>query len=521
MSPTAPQTHTIPAVAKSIAERRPHIIALVENGKAWTFAQLYRDARAAASAFLAHGIGKGDIVGIWAPNRREWILAALGAQCVGAAITPLNTRLKGREAGDLLRRSRAQILFTTGAFLGTDYPALLAHESLPALRSTVLLDGTGNDGWAAFVGQGRGAEDPAVDVAMAAVGPEDLSDILFTSGTTGAPKGALSTHGQVVLLFRSWVETTGLREGDRYLIANPFFHTFGYKAGWLAALIAGATILPMPVFDAAAMALLIEQERITFIPGPPTIYQMLLAQLGDEPRDFSSLRVAVTGAATVPPILIERMQKELGFQIVITAYGMTECGVITMCRAGDPITRIAETCGRAIPGLQVHCVDDAGQTVAPGATGEILVRGYGVMSGYLDDAQATSEAIDADGWLHTGDVGTLDQDGYLRITDRKKDMYITGGFNCYPAEVEKLLSEHPKVEIVAVIGIPDDRLGEVGKAFIVLRPNQVASAAEVIAWARDNMANYKVPRVVEFCVELPKNASGKVLRRELRTRSAH
>jgi acyl-CoA synthetase (AMP-forming)/AMP-acid ligase II len=517
MSETAQRALTIPDAARLAAERFGTSAALIENGGTWSFAELYRDARAAAAAFIAHGIHRGDVVAIWAPNQREWILAALGAQMAGAAITPLNTRLKGREAADILVRSRAQLLFTVGEFLGVSYPALLADASLPQLRATVLLDGNGADGWPAFLAAGAGPDDPAIDAAMAALGPDDLSDIMFTSGTTGAPKGVLSTHGRVLPLFGSWAQTVDLRRGDRYLIVNPFFHTFGYKAGWVASLLMGATILPMAVFDAAEALRRIDADRVSFLPGPPTIYQSLLAELAGKRRELPSLRVAVTGAATVPPILIERMQRELGFRTVITAYGMTECGVITMCRAGEPLERIAQTCGRAAPGLELKCVDDQGHTVAAGTPGEILVRGYGVMLGYLDDRQATAEAIDAAGWLHTGDVGVLDTDGYLRITDRKKDMYISGGFNCYPAEIEKLLCAHPKIEAATVIGISDERLGEVGKAFIILRPGQSAAAEEIIAWARANMANYKVPRAVEFRKEFPRNAAGKVLRHELKS----
>lgn len=507
---------TIPGAAAAAALRFGDAPALIENGRLWSFKDLYRDARIAASAFLKHGIRRGDVVAIWAPNGREWILAALGAQMAGAAITPLNTRLKGREAGDILRRSRAKLLFTVDAFLNTDYLALLANEVLPELRTRVLFDSAAENGWDRFVAIGNGPDDPAVDAALSMLQPEDLSDILFTSGTTGAPKGVMSTHGRVVPLFRSWAETVDLRQGDRYLIANPFFHTFGYKAGWVCCLMIGATMVPMPVFNVAETARLIEQARITFIPGPPTIYQSLLAELGGHSRDFSSLRVAVTGAATVPPILVERMRKELGFKAVITGYGMTECGAITMCRSGDSIDLIANTCGRALPGLEVKTIDEAGDEVPRGEPGEILVRGYGVMQGYLDDPTATAEALDADGWLHTGDVGVLDAKDYLRITDRKKDMYITGGFNCYPAEIEKLLCEHPAVEMAAVVGIPDERMGEVGKAFLVLRPDRTATVEDIIAWSRLNMANYKVPREIELRAELPRNAAGKVLRTELR-----
>ncbi len=504
---------TIPAVAASAAERFADEAAVLENGEAWTFGQLYHEARRAASAFLANGILRGDVVAIWAPNRREWIAAALGAQMVGGAILPLNTRLKGREAADILRRSRARVLISPGTFLGIDFPALLKDEALPDLRSHLTFEG---GGWESFVASGLGPEDPLVDAAMAGVAADDLSDIIYTSGTTGVPKGVLNTHGATVRLFRDWAATVDLRQGDRYAIVNPFFHTFGYKAGWLACLLVGATIVPIPVFDAQRTAALIEQHGVTFLPGPPTIFQALLAEQAARPRRLSSLRVAVTGAASVAPILVQRMQRELNIETVLTGYGMTECGTITLCRAGDSIERVANTCGRALPGLAIRCVDEEGREIGAGEVGEILVRGYGVMKGYLDDPVATAEAIDTEGWLHTGDIGVLDCAGYLRITDRKKDIFISGGFNCYPAEIEKLLCEHPAVEAAAVVGIADERLGEVGKAFVVLRPGREVDAVALVAWARDNMANYKVPRAIEFCRELPRNAAGKVLRSELR-----
>jgi HIP---CoA ligase len=424
--------------------------------------------------------------------------------------------MKGMEAGDILRRSYAKLLLCTERFLGFDFPAMLAEEALPDLQGIVRIDGDGADGWEAFVAGGRGPDDPAVDAAEAAVSPDDVSDIMFTSGTTGSPKGVLHRHGAVVLNFRNWAERVDLREGDRYLIANPFFHTFGYKAGWACCLGVGATMLPMAMFDVAAMADMIERDRVSFIPGPPTIYQSLLAGLAGQRRDFSSLRVAVTGAAPVPPVLVERMRNELGMENVVNGYGMTEFGAICMTGKGDAPELVAHTCGFALPGVEMKIADDTGRTLPPGEAGEILVRGLGRMIGYFENPGATVEAIDGDGWLHTGDVGTLDARGYLRITDRKKDMFITGGFNCYPAEIEKLLAAHPAIEMAAVVGVPDERMGEVGRAFVVLRPGATADAAAILAWARETMANYKVPRAIVFVPELPRNAGGKVLRTALR-----
>ena len=507
-----PLPATIPHAAQAAAQTWPDAPAVIEGSVTWTFAELWERARAGASALIARDIGAGDRVAIWAPNCREWIVAAIATMSVGAAVVTLNTRLKGREAGDILRRTNAKLLFTVNDFLGIDYRALLADENLPDLREIIMLDSD----FEAFLTSGKGAGDPAVDAALAGINADTISDILFTSGTTGSPKGVLMTHGRVLPQCAVWIGNTGLAFGERYLIANPFFHSFGMKVGWVACLLSGAVAVPMAQFDVRQAIDLIEREKISFFPGPPTVFQMLLAELEKAPFDTSSLRGGTTGAATVPPVLVERIRSELGIRDIITAYGMTECVNITGCRPGDPVELIAQTCGAAIPGNEVIVADAEGREVPRGETGEILVRGQGVMLGYLDDPEATAEAIDADGWLHTGDVGTMDEAGYVRITDRMKDLYISGGFNVYPAEVEKLLAVHPAIAMVAVVGVPDERMGEVGKAYVVLRPGASASEAELIGWSRENMANYKVPRSFAFVDDLPRNASGKVLKTELR-----
>lgn len=503
---------TIPHAAALAAARWGDAPALLEHGEVWSFNQLWAKCREATSALLARGVKEGDRIAIWAPNSREWVVAAVAAMTCGAAIVPLNTRLKGREAGDILRRTHARMMFTVRGFLGIDYPALLSAEDLPDLAETVLLDAD----FAAFLNSGQGADDVGIDAALARLTADHLSDILFTSGTTGVPKGVMMTYGRVIPQCGVWIGNTGLKAGERYLIVNPFFHSFGFKVGWVACLISGAVIVPMPQFDVASARDSIVRDRINFLPGPPTIFQMLLAEKEREDFDCSSLRGGTTGAATVPPVLVERIRTELGMKDIITAYGMTECVNITSCRPGDAVDLIATTCGAAIPGNEVIIAGEDGQEVPRGETGEIWVRGQGVMFGYLDDAEATAEAIDANGWLHTGDVGTMDANGYVRITDRLKDMYISGGFNVYPAEVEKLLSNHPAVGMVAVVGIADDRMGEVGKAYVVLRLGTAATEAEMVAWSKENMANYKVPRSFVFVDDVPRNASGKVLKTELR-----
>ena len=503
---------TIPHLARRGAALFGDAPAILDRGERWSYARLWQEVRVAASALLKRGIGMGSRVAIWAPNGREWIVAAIAVQAAGGAIVPLNTRLKGAEARDILERTHSRLLFVVGEFLGTDYPAMLAGAALPDLAEIIRFD----TGWEAFLAGGD-ADDPAVDAALAQLTPDTVSDIMFTSGTTGRPKGVITTHGRIIPMFAEWNKYVGLTAGDPYLIINPFFHSFGYKAGWVAALIAGALIVPMAVFDVEKAIHHIEHDRIAFIPGAPTIYQSLLTALeGGRRFDSSSLKSAMTGAATVPPALIRRMYDELGFDRVLTSYGMTECTCITSCKPGDPPELVAGSCGVAINGMEVKIAADDGTPLPAGATGEICARGYGVMAGYLDDPEATASTIDADGWLHTGDIGTMDEAGYVRITDRKKDMYISGGFNVYPAEVEKLLADHPAIASVAVVGVADERMGELGRAFVVLRPDQQESEAGMIAWARDHMANYKVPRSIVFVDHLPTNASGKVLKTELR-----
>jgi acyl-CoA synthetase (AMP-forming)/AMP-acid ligase II len=327
------------------------------------------------------------------------------------------------------------------------------------------------------------------------------------------------THAQTLRVFDTWSQTVGLTEGDRYLIVNPFFHTFGYKAGILACLMRGATIVPHAIFDVPTVLDKIERERITVLPGPPTLYQSILNN--HERGDISSLRLAVTGAAVVPVELVRRMRDDIGFDTVLTAYGLTEStGTATMCRIGDDLETIANTSGRAIPDTEVRVIDEEATPVEPGTPGEVVIRGYNVMQGYFEEPEQTAEAIQ-DGWLHTGDIGVLDERGNLRITDRKKDMFIVGGFNVYPAEIESELLAHPAIAQAAVVGAPDERMGEVGVAFLVPKERAPLEPDEVIAWARDRMANYKVPRRVKIVDALPLNASGKVLKFELRERARH
>ena len=471
---------TIPEMVLSAADRFGDAEAVVDGPLRFTFVEIVERIRCAAGAFADLGVAKGDRVAIWAPNSAEWIIAAFGLLTAGGVLVPVNTRFKTEEAGDIVGRSGAEAVLVQKGFLGQDYTA-------PAGTPVIDLKSE-------FLSSGSPCE--------RTVSGTDIADVIFTSGTTGRPKGAMMNHQQTLRMYEEWATLADLREGDRYLQINPYFHTFGLKAGLITSFLRGATMLPVAVFDVDTVVDLIERERITMLPGPPTLYHSLLT-VRDKAR-LSTLRAGVTGAADIPVELVRRIHGELPFQTLMTGYGLTEAGNVTLSRPGDSFEDVATTAGLPCEGVEVRIADD----------GEVLVRGYGVMQGYLDEPEATARAIDDDGWLHTGDLGNFDDAGRLRVVGRKKDMFIVGGFNAYPAEIEGCLLEHPAVAQAAVIGIPDDRLGQVGKAFVVAKTK--VSEDELLVWCRERMAGFKAPRSIEFLDELPLNATGKVMKDQLR-----
>jgi HIP---CoA ligase len=520
MMPPDAGAATIPEALLLASARFGDDEAVVDGSTRLSFRQLEEAVARAARALIASGIAAGDRVAVWAPNSADWVVLSFAVYAVGGVLVPLNTRYKGEEAGHVLRTSGARLLFTVTDFLGTDLVALLDHvPDLDALEETVVIAGppaSGSISLAQFTKRAGAASDAELEERRTAVKGDDASDIIFTSGTTGRPKGAVLGHAASVQTYLAWSELVGLRRGDRYLVVYPFFHTAGLKSGILACVLRGATIVPHAVFEVLPVMRRVVEERITMLPGTPTVFGSILNHPDFDSFDLSFLRLSVTGAATVPVEIIRRMREELRFETVVTGYGLTETtGTVSMCRHDDSPEVIALTVGRPLPGVDVRLVDEAGTTVAPGEPGEILVRGYNVMKEYFEDPEATRAAIE-NGWLRTGDIGIIDPDGNLRITDRKKDMYIVGGFNAYPAEIEGIMVGHPQVGQVAVIGVPDERLGEVGVAFVVPRPGAALDPDALVAWCREHMANFKVPRAVRIVDALPLNPTGKVMKFELR-----
>ena len=515
---------TIPAMIAAAAEDFPDQVAIVDGPVELSFRELLDEARAFGRALVASEVEPGERVAIWCFNCVEWVIALLGTFEAGAVLVPVNTRFKGAEAADILSRSRARVLVTVTDFLGTDYVAMLERSrvELPDLATIVVAGGSAVDGslsWADFLARGTEESRREALRRSEALTATDPSDILFTSGTTGTPKGVIQTHSSTMRAAIDWAAMTGLSADDRYLMVNPFFHMFGLKTGILSSIAAGVMMLPQAVFDVGRVLQRIEEEKVTVLPGPPTLYQSILDHPQRDKYDLSSLRVAVTGSADIPVELIRRVQTELPFSIVVTGYGLTEGGTATATSPDDDPETIAATVGRPRPGCELRIVDADETDAPPGQSGEVLMRSGTVMYAYLDDPDATRQVLTPDGWLRTGDIGVIDDQGCLSIVGRSKDMYIVGGFNAYPAEIENLLLRNPDIQQAAVIGVPDTRLGEVGLAFVVLRPGSAVAGGDIITWARDHMANYKVPRAVEILDELPLNASGKVMKTVLGQRA--
>lgn len=515
-----------PSIGRMFEDNAAHFgdaPAVIEGEMELSYRQLLDAARAGAKSLLAAGIGRGELVAFWAPNGWRWAVMAHAVWLVGGVVVPISSRLKVLEAGPILERTAARILFTVSECASVRFIESL-HEAygsdlsgLPALKHLVHLDN--DQSFNCFLKSGAEIGDAVLAHATDAIAGEDVCEIVFTSGTTGVPKGVQLSHRQLMLSYWTWSGIGGLGFGDKYLVITPFSHGFGLNAGIIASALRGMCMVVLDVFEPERTMGLIRRHGINVMGGPPNLF----ARLMDLPEVIAnppkSLRVAFLGAASVPMEILKRCRSVLGIERVINAYGLMEACVVSMTRADDPPDVIAGTTGRALEAVEVKVADDTGTPLPVGTPGEILVRSYGVMKGYWRDPAQTAFSLTADGWFHTGDIGTIDPAGNITIVDRKRDMFICGGFNAYPAEIENLLLRIDGLSAVSVVAVPDALRGEVPVAFVVPAANSGVGPDTVLAWAKRNIASYKVPRQVHVVGALPLNANGKVMKDVLKARA--
>lgn len=499
--------------------------AITDGERSLTYSALEAASREVAAALMGLGIARGDRIAIWAVNSGDWIVAALGIQAVGGVLIPIGTRLRGREAASILNDAGARAIFCDPGFGDYDYLQALGEHPLPTVEQIVVFAPAGRalpEGsitFAALQALPGKADEAALDARIAGGCGDDLSDIIFTSGTTGRPKGVLMTHSKSLAACDvQALDVDQFTQEDVFAVTFPFAHNAGYRAGWQVSVLYGVRVIPVSTFDPSRLLALIARERVTVLPVAPPVAQGLLDHPDRITTDLSSLRIISTGGTVIPVRLVEEMRAHLGSSTIVkTGYGLTEAaGSLTVTRDDDPPEVVAQTVGRPLSNIDLRILGPDHEPVPPGTVGEVAAKGPQLTPGYLDNPDATAAAFTDDGYLLTGDAGWLDENGNLHLTDRIKDMYLVGGFNCYPAEIEHVLRTLQGVADVAVVGIDDERLGHVGCAFIVRQPGASLTEEDVIAWSRKEMANYKVPRSVRFIEALPRNATGKVLKVDLR-----
>ena len=502
------------------ARAHPDDLALVHADRRLTWAEVASGSEHLARALLARGVSAGDHVGLWLPNRPDWVLLWLAAVRIGAAVVPVNTRYKADEAAYVLGKAGVTTVVVEQGFLGIDYAGALAgvRDRLPALRDVIALGPptAGAVPWAEFTAGADTVDDRTLHAATA-TDPDARIIIVFTSGTTGFPKGVVHTH-DAVRMMDTVADRLDLSAADRVLGHLPLFHVAGVFSSFLLALLRGGALVQMDHWDAAAALELVERERVSVLSGIPTHFVDLLSCPDLTHRDVTSLRTGWIGGSFIPPEVVRGARDRLGMAALLPVYGMTETtSTTTLARVTDPPESLL--LGRGVPlgGYDVAVVDPATRTaVGVGVEGEVAVRGYTVMKGYWDEPEATAAVLDPDGWFYTGDLGTFDDEGYLRITGRRSDKFIVGGNNVHPADVERVLLAHPAVVTAHVVPRPDARLGEVGVAFVEPVPGMALSAAGIRAWATERLASFKVPARVVITEDWPMTATGKVRRARLR-----
>ncbi len=529
------------AIAAQHADREA--VVSVPQGRRLCYHELAVQADLLARGLMGLGFGKGDRIGVWATNNIEWLLLQLATARIGAILVNINPAYRRQELAYALQRSEVQGLFAIPAFRSSDYVAMLIellpelrgdardlrNADLPALRRVVLYDPADPlrterrqpafTLWSDVLKGARQISTEALEAATASLDRDDPINIQYTSGTTGFPKAVVLTHHNI--LNNAWFVAQAMHftAEDRLCIPVPFYHCFGMVlANLLCLTVGGCAVIPCEHFDPEAVLRAIEQERCTAVHGVPTMFIAELEHPTFGQRDLTSLRTGIMAGAPCPPALMRRVMGEMHCAEILIGYGETEASPITHLTArDDSLERRTETVGRNLPHQEVKVVDLAsGATVPIGEIGEVCFRGYHIMKGYYGDPAATAKAVDASGWLHSGDLGTMDADGYVRITGRLKELIIRGGENIYPREIEEFFFAHPKVAQVAVFGVPDDYYGEEVMAWIQLHAGQTATEEEMREACRGRIAHYKIPRYIRFVDEFPMTVTGKLQKFRMR-----
>ncbi len=499
--------------------------ALVEHttGRRWTYGELAAEVDAVALGLLELGVERGDRVGIWAPNCAEWTFVQYAAAKIGAILVNINPAYRSHELVYVLEQASVRTLIAASSFKTSDYAAMIAEvrPSCTALRDVILI---GRDEWHALVAAGRSAADPARLAEIGArLSADDPINIQYTSGTTGFPKGATLSHHNILNNGYFVGELCGYTEADRICIPVPFYHCFGMIMGNLAATSHGACmVIPAPAFDPTATLATVAAERCTSLYGVPTMFIAELADPSFDTHDLSSLRTGIMAGSPCPVEVMKQVIERMGMAEVSICYGMTETSpVSTQTRVDDSIERRVSTVGQVHPHLEVKIIDpETGVTAPTGTPGEFCTRGYSVMLGYWEEPDKTAEAIDSARWMHTGDLGVMDDDGYLNITGRIKDMVIRGGENVYPREIEEFLYTHPDILDAQVVGVPDAKYGEELMAWIRLRPGADPLTAEALrGYCHGKLAHFKIPRYVHLVDDFPMTVTGKVRKIQMREES--
>lgn len=511
--------------------RFPNNDAIVYQQQRLKYSQLKERVNKLARGFLALGVQRGDKVALWLSNRPEFIYAQFAIAKVGATMVPLNTRYKSHEIEYILKHSDSGTLIMMDEFLGIDFirliedvlpelrnsqPGQLNSAKLPLLKNVICLGGAKTNGMLRLEDMmetiSREISEEDLGKRQLSVKKDDVVNLSYTAGTTGFPKGVMLTHYGILNHMNNNANILHINDKDRYIVYLPLFHVFGSIVNVVMAIMRGACVILQEYFDAGESLKLVEKERATVIMGVPTMYTLQLDHKDFGQFNLTSLRTGEIGASSIPVELVKNIINKMGVRELTSGYGMTEASSsISITEIGDPLDLIANTVGKAFPDTEMKIVNPkTGEALPPGREGEFLVRGYHIMKGYYKDPDATAKAIDKEGWFHTGDLGMKLENGYFKFVGRLKEIYITGGFNVYPAEVESFLFSHPKIKQAYVIGVPDRIMGDVGMAFVELKEGISCTKVEILEYCRGKIANFKIPKYIEFVNEFPVTASGKI-----------